>query len=151
MSVLSNQGNNSAHIVTRTLTWGCEQVTKLFVPRSKISRSGNIPRPCDREILDVPRYCYDASLLVGRMALLRIDRDELARDDPLLLRELQGICTLCGSKGECLRDLARERETGEPQDWQDYCPNVATLNALGALQNCPRAAQYLKRPHVSHL
>ena len=149
MPVLSDQVTNSAHIVTRTLAWCCALITKLFVPQNKVSRSGNIPRPCDREILDVPRYCYDASLLFGRMALLRIDRDELARDDPLLLRELQGICTLCGSKGECLRDLARERETGEPQDWQDYCPNVATIKVLGALQNCPRAAQYLKTPHSS--
>jgi hypothetical protein len=99
------------------------------------------------EIPDVPRYSYDASLLFRRMTLLQIDRDELAREDPLLLRELQGICTLCGSKEECVQDLTREIETGEPQDWQDYCPNAATLNALGAVQNCPRAAQYLRTSH----
>jgi hypothetical protein len=73
------------------------------------------------------------------MTLLRIDRSDLDREEPLLLRELQGICTLCGSKEECVRDLARECESGESQDWQDYCPNVATLKVLGALQNLPRA------------
>jgi len=86
----------------------------------------------------VPRYCYDASLLVRRMTLLRIDREELNREEPLLLRELQGICALSGSKGECVRDLARECESVEPQNWQDYCPNVATLKVFSTLQNLPR-------------
>ena len=98
----------------------------------------------DPENLTMPRCCYDASLLFRRMTLLQIDRDELARDEPLLLRELQGLCTLCGGKADCVRDLDREWKTGEPQDWREYCPNAATLNALGALQNCPRARKYLK-------
>jgi hypothetical protein len=88
----------------------------------------------------MPRYHYDTSLLFRRMILLQIDRRELARDEPLLLRELQGLCTLCGSKPECLRDLKREYETGEPQNWREYCPNTPNLNALSALHNCPRAA-----------
>ncbi len=141
MAVLSGTPNNPVSGAARALTWCCEQIKKLFAPTSEISS------PSDAKLLDVPRYCYDASLLFRRMTLLRIDRDELNREEPLLLRELQGICTLCGSKAECVRDLAREREAGEPQDWQDYCPNVATLKALGALQNCFRAAEYLKRPH----
>jgi hypothetical protein len=78
-------------------------------------------------------------------------RIRVARDEPLLLRELQGFCTLCGSKAECVRDFDHEAETGEPQDWGDYCPNVAILNALGALQNCPRAALYLKTPRALNL
>jgi hypothetical protein len=141
MPVLSHET-----IVTRALAWCRGQIAKLLFPRSVIGNSETINHPVDAGVLDIPRYSYDASLLFGRMALLRIDRDELARDDPLLLRELQGICTLCGSKEECLKDLAVERETGEPRDWQDYCPNVAMLNMLGALQNCPRAAQYFKTP-----
>ena len=64
-------------------------------------------------------------------------------------RELQGFCTLCTPKQQCLRDLEWECKTGEPQDWREYCPNAATLNALGALQNCPWAAQYIKMPHAS--
>ena len=48
-----------------------------------------------------------------------------------------------------MRDLALECETGEPQDSQDYCPNVATLKALGALQTALAPAQYLKTPHSS--
>ena len=82
-------------------------------------------------------------LLFRRMIVLQIDRRELAREEPLLLRELQGLCTLCGSKPECVQDLRREYETGEPQTWEEYCPNAATLNAIGTLQNCPRVAQCL--------
>jgi hypothetical protein len=124
--------------------------------RKLLARACRRPTPDDHaatapEFPYVPRYSYDASLLFRRMALVQIDRDELARDEPLLLRELQGFCTLCGSKRQCVRDMQRESETGEPRDWREYCPNAATLNALGALQNCPRAAQYLKTPHASRL
>ncbi len=45
-----------------------------------------------------PRYFFDASLLFRCMDLLEVDRSDLERDDPLLFRELQGVCTLCRSK-----------------------------------------------------
>jgi len=83
---------------------------------------------------------FDASLLFRRMAALQIDRDELASNDPLLFRELQGLCTLCRSKERCVFDLAQESDEPGKQAWRE------TLDAIGALQNCPRAAQYLRRP-----
>ena len=124
--------------------------SRLFVREGGTTRCEE-DGAADAKLLSTPRYCYDASLLFRRMALLQIDHDELARDEPLLLRELQGFCTLCGSKAECVRDFDHEAETGEPQDWGDYCPNVAIFNALGALQNCPRAALYLKTPRALNL
>jgi len=74
------------------------------------------------------------------------DRNELASNDPLLFRELQARCTLCRSKERCVLDLAQE--CGEPgnREWREYCLNATTLNALGAVQNCARAAQYLRTP-----
>jgi hypothetical protein len=98
------------------------------------------------EAPDSARYSYDASLLFRRMAALQIDRDELASDDPLLFRELQALCTLCRSKERCVLDFAQESEGAGNQTWSEYCPNDATLNAFAALQNCPRAAQYLRKP-----
>lgn len=95
---------------------------------------------------DRARYCYDASLLFRRMAILQVDRDEIASDDPLLFRELQGLCTLCRSKGRCVRDLALEGNEAGRQEWREYCPNATTLNALGAVQNCSWAARHLKTP-----
>jgi hypothetical protein len=101
----------------------------------------------DVEMANLARYCYDASLLFRRMAILQVDRDELASDDPLLFRELQGLCTLCRSKERCVRDLAQECDAARRQDWREYCPNATTLNALGAVQNCGWAARHLKTPH----
>jgi hypothetical protein len=98
------------------------------------------------EAPDLPRYSYDASLLFRRMAALQVDRDELVSDDPLLFRELQALCTLCRSKERCVLDLAQEGDERANREWREYCLNATTLNALGAVQNCARAAQYLRRP-----
>jgi hypothetical protein len=98
------------------------------------------------EMPNLARDCYDASPLFRRMTLLQIDRDELASDDPLLFRELQGLCTLCRSKERCVQDLARECDEPGRQGWREYCPNATTLNSLGAVQNCSWAARHLKTP-----
>jgi|GraSoiStandDraft_30_1057271.scaffolds.fasta_scaffold567444_2 hypothetical protein len=98
------------------------------------------------EAPDLPHYSYDASLLFRRMAALQVDRDELASDDPLLFRELQALCTLCRSKERCVLDLAQECVELANPAWREYCPNATTLNALGAVQNCARARQYLRTP-----
>jgi len=95
---------------------------------------------------DLPRHFYDASLLFRRMAALQVDRDELASNDPLLFRELQGLCALCRDKERCVLEFAQESDWTANQSWREYCPNDATLNALAAVQNCPRAAQYLRKP-----
>jgi hypothetical protein len=88
-----------------------------------------------------PHYFYDASLMFRRMALNQIDQAELAEKDPLLLRELQGICTLCRSKEQCVLDLAKEAD-GDSKEWRDYCPNAMAFAALGIRQNCGLAGQH---------
>ena len=50
------------------------------------------------------------------MTALRIDRDKLAKDDPLPLRDLHGFCSLCQSKGRYARALAYELND---LAWQD--------------------------------
>jgi len=64
----------------------------------------------------------------------------------LLFRELQARCTLCRSKERCVLDLAQECDEPGNREWREYCLNATTLNALGAVQNCARAAQYLRTP-----
>ena len=91
-----------------------------------------------RAIPTMPACCF------GAWSALQIDRDELASNDPLLFRELQALCTLCRSKERCVLDLAQECDGPGNQDWREYCLNATTLNALGAVQNCARAAQYLR-------
>jgi len=103
------------------------------------------------EISEAPRYFFDASLLFCSMKMLQIDQSALAVDDPLLFRELQGMCSLCQSKEECARDFARQRDEYPSDRWWAYCPNSGVLATIGAMQNCAHAAQHLKMPHVSQL
>ena len=88
---------------------------------------------------DLARHSYDAGLLFRRMAALQVDRDELAGDDPLLFRELQGLCTLCRSKERCVLDLAQEGDEPGNQGWRPQCHDAersrrrAKLRACGAI------------------
>lgn len=88
-----------------------------------------------------PPWFYDASLLFRRMALIQIDRAELAEADPLLFCELQGICTLCRSKNRCIAELDKP-DADDPNRWHAYCPNAAALAALGTERNCGLAGPY---------
>ena len=91
------------------------------------------------EAPDLPRHSYDASLLFRRMAALQIDRDQLASNDPLLFRELRGLCTLCRSKERCVLDLAQEGDEPGNQGWRPQCHDAersrrrAKLRACGAI------------------
>jgi hypothetical protein len=65
-------------------------------------------------------------LLHRRLEQLDLDR---AHVEPQVLRDLERVCTLCGSKRRCRHELA-----GNPYDsrWIEYCPNATTLSALVA-------------------
>ncbi len=68
-----------------------------------------------------------ADLLYQRLAALGIELQQLTRKNPEVLRDLERVCTVCGSKRRCLHDLsAAPRYPG----WRDYCHNVPTLDAL---------------------
>ena len=64
-----------------------------------------------------------------RLAALDIDRASLLRRHPRVARDLERVCSLCGQKRRCERDLA-----SHPNDpvWRTYCPNAQTLDALKA-------------------
>jgi hypothetical protein len=91
----------------------------------------------------------DAGLLFCCMDMLQIDRTKLMRDEPLLYRELQGVCTLCPNRQECSLDLAAGKfDAGNWQntweEWWLYCPNSAMLRTIGALQKCGRSPRYAR-------
>lgn len=73
---------------------------------------------------------HAADLLVRRMAMLDLDREEVSAVDRATFLDLQRVCTNCDCKGRCRRDLARRPDAAA---WEDYCPNVATLKMLDAL------------------
>jgi hypothetical protein len=70
-----------------------------------------------------------ADLLYSRMYEINLDRKEITQADPEVMRDLQRVCTVCGSKRRCEHELAKN-----PSDpaWQKYCPNATTLLALAA-------------------
>lgn len=58
---------------------------------------------------------------------LRINIQTLAEQEPLVLRDLQRVCTLCDHKRECDRDIAAGALA---MHYQSYCPNADTVRAL---------------------
>jgi hypothetical protein len=71
-----------------------------------------------------------ADLLLQRMEVLDLDRNEVSQATPEAFRDLQRTCSMCESHRRCARDLARDAAVPA---WKDYCPNAATLIALNAL------------------
>jgi hypothetical protein len=70
-----------------------------------------------------------ADLLNRRLAALMIDAAEIRRIEPQVLTDLQRVCTMCVNGRECRHDL--DRNPSDPA-WRQYCPNVATLDAVVA-------------------
>ncbi len=81
-----------------------------------------------------------ADLLYRRMGALHLDPDETGRAEPVVLRDLQRLCSMCKSRGLCKWDLS---EFNTASNWQDYCPNSMTLRALVAARPVPEGLQTL--------
>jgi hypothetical protein len=72
------------------------------------------------------RWPESSNLLERRMAASGLSPERVAHSEPQALRDLQRVCGQCEADGRCKRDL-----DDDAQDvWRDYCPNVATLDAL---------------------
>ena len=62
---------------------------------------------------------------------LGIDQSDLARTEPMVLRDMERVCALCHHKRECDRDLA----AGASADhYEGYCLNAPTIDALSPRQ-----------------
>ena len=73
------------------------------------------------------RWPDSADLLSRRLAELQLDKRAIASSEPAVLRDLQRVCGQCPEDRLCARDLKRDQEAGQ---WREYCPNVATLDAM---------------------
>ena len=70
---------------------------------------------------------HAADLLQKLLVALGVDAEGLALDDPMIMRDLQRLCTTCGYKRQCALDV----EAGTIAcNFRDYCPNSFTLDAL---------------------
>ena len=115
------------------------------MPKSAIEASPSGKKPKRR------RNPHDAGLLFCCMDVLQIDHNKLARDEPLLYRELQGVCTLCPNKRDCAFDLADGFDGMRWDEWWLYCPNSAMLTTIGALQKCRHPTHYNRASAFSRL
>jgi len=84
------------------------------------------------------RGCHSADLLLERMAALDLDPSEVAQVEPAVFHDLQRVCSMCQTRGRCIRDL--KCDSNDPA-WKEYCPNVDTLMDLDALPWAARREQ----------
>jgi transcriptional regulator with XRE-family HTH domain len=70
---------------------------------------------------------HAADELPKLLKILGIDEEALARTRPMVLRDMERVCALCSSKGECDRDLAAGTSA---EHYAGYCLNASTIETL---------------------
>ena len=70
---------------------------------------------------------HSADELPKLLNALGIDETKLARAEPLVLRDMERVCTMCNHKRQCDDDLAAGVS---PERYHRYCLNAGTIDAL---------------------
>ena len=71
---------------------------------------------------------HAADELPKLLRALGIDEADLARTEPLVLRDMERVCAMCASKHQCDRDLAAGTSAAH---YEEYCLNAPTIESLG--------------------
>lgn len=71
---------------------------------------------------------HAADELPKMLEALGIDREALARTEPLVLRDMERVCTLCNHKHQCDRELAAGTAGAH---YEEFCNNAPTIDGLG--------------------
>jgi hypothetical protein len=69
-----------------------------------------------------------ADELPKMLTALGIDQVSLSRTEPLVLRDMERVCSMCIHKRQCERDLAAGTAAAH---YEQYCGNADTINGLG--------------------
>lgn len=75
---------------------------------------------------------HAADELPKLLGALGIDTADLARVEPMVLHDMERVCSLCNQKRECDHDLAVGTSA---EHFQGYCPNAPTIAGLGKTAN----------------
>jgi hypothetical protein len=75
--------------------------------------------------------------LQKRMSQFHLDKDEIKRVHPAVVRDLEKVCALCESDAKCSRDFNRGNDRAVVSE---YCPNTPTLLELQQEQSSRSAA-----------
>jgi len=82
--------------------------------------------PADLDTLD-RKGPHASDELPKLLKALAIDEKALWRTQPLLLRDMARVCTLCQNKPQCDRDLD---DGTSPEHYEQYCLNASTIQVL---------------------
>ena len=75
----------------------------------------------------VQRGSRSADELPQMLQQLGISEDDLNRTQPMLVRDMQRVCSLCSDKTHCDRELAAGTAT---EHYRGYCPNAPNIDTL---------------------
>lgn len=90
-----------------------------------IARELNIqPRDLDTLVRQGP---HAADELPDLLTLLGIDRELIAKEQPLVLRDMARVCTSCQQKHRCSRELSTSTSA---QHYEEYCLNAPAIEEL---------------------
>jgi hypothetical protein len=94
-----------------------------------VAEAGRIARDLgvSRAELSVLAGKWPDDLLSRRPEQINLDVAEFAHVKAQGFRDLERVCSLCGSKRRCEHDLANN---ASDLVWMKYCPNAPTISAL---------------------
>ena len=96
--------------------------------RTDFDRIANDLRIAPEDLEELVRHGrHSADELPKMLEQLGIDEQRLGQAQPLLLRDMERVCSLCRHKPQCDRDLA---DGSAAENYHGYCGNAATLEAL---------------------
>jgi len=75
---------------------------------------------------------HAADQLPKMLRALGIDQADLTRTEPLVLRDMERVCSLCSHKRQCSHELAAGTAAAH---YGEYCTNAHTIDGLGTPVN----------------
>jgi len=75
----------------------------------------------------VRRGPHAADALPKMLAALDIDQHAIERVEPMVVRDMERVCSVCEHKRQCARELAAGKAAAH---YADFCPNASTLKTL---------------------
>jgi uncharacterized protein YjiS (DUF1127 family) len=104
--------------------------------RSDFNRIANDLRIAPDDLEELVRHGrHAADELPKMLEQLGISTEGLGRAQPLLLRDMERVCSLCHHKAQCDRDLA---DGTAAENYHGYCGNASTLESLDRADLAPR-------------
>jgi hypothetical protein len=92
---------------------------------AKVARELNVATAdLDTLVHQGPRAADELSTL---LTLLGVDKEALAKKQPLVLRDMTRVCASCQQKRRCDRDLGAGSSA---QHYAEYCVNTPVIDAL---------------------